>query len=125
MKKSSLWVLFIAAIVAVIATPAFAENAAKAVAEVAVAKSAGANTFYLYVALATIIAMLCAAVGIAWAQCSAVKTAIDGIARNPGAASKILPSLLIGLAMIESLAIYVLVIALILLFANPFIKLIG
>ena len=50
------------------------------------------------------------------AQSNAIRGAVEGIARNPGASGKILSTLLIGLAMIESLAIYVLVIALILLF---------
>ncbi|MBI5468447.1 MAG: ATP synthase F0 subunit C [Deltaproteobacteria bacterium] len=53
-------------------------------------------------------------------QGNAVRGAVEGIARNPGASGKILTTMLVGLAMIESLAIYALVIALILLFANPF-----
>ncbi|MFQ5442443.1 MAG: ATP synthase F0 subunit C [Thermodesulfobacteriota bacterium] len=53
-------------------------------------------------------------------QSLSIKSALEGIARNPLAASKILSAMLIGLAMMESLAIYVLVIAFILLFANPF-----
>ncbi len=54
-------------------------------------------------------------------QGNAVRGAVEGIARNPGASGKILTTMLVGLAMMESLAIYALVIALILLFANPFI----
>lgn len=54
-------------------------------------------------------------------QGNAVRGAVEGIARNPGASGKILTTMLVGLAMIESLAIYALVIALILLFANPFV----
>jgi F-type H+-transporting ATPase subunit c len=50
----------------------------------------------------------------------AVKGAVEGISRNPGASGKILTNMLIGLAMIESLAIYVLVICLIILYADPF-----
>ena len=41
-------------------------------------------------------------------------------ARNPGASGKITTTLIIGLAMIESLCIYALVVALIILFAKPF-----
>ena len=48
------------------------------------------------------------------------KSAVEGVARNPGASGKILTTMLIGLAMIESLAIYVFVVAMIILFANPF-----
>jgi hypothetical protein len=42
------------------------------------------------------------------------------MARQPGAAARIQTAMIIGLALIESLAIYTLVIAIILLFANPF-----
>ena len=50
----------------------------------------------------------------------AIKAAVEGVARNPGASGKILTTMMIGLAMIESLAIYVFVVAMIILFANPF-----
>ncbi len=56
----------------------------------------------------------------ALSQGMAIKSALDGVARNPGASGKILTTMLIGLAMIESLAIYVFVVAMIILFANPF-----
>ncbi|MBQ3033773.1 MAG: ATP synthase F0 subunit C, partial [Deferribacterales bacterium] len=46
----------------------------------------------------------------------AVGGAVEGISRNPGAQPKILSTMIIGLALIESLAIYALVVALILLF---------
>ncbi|ADU65501.1 ATP synthase F0 subunit C [Desulfurispirillum indicum] len=51
---------------------------------------------------------------------NAIQGATEGIARNPNASGKIMTAMIIGLAMIESLAIYTLVIALILLFANPY-----
>ena len=50
-----------------------------------------------------------------------MKSACEGIARNPDAAGKIQVSLILGLAFVESLAIYSLVVNLIILFANPFI----
>lgn len=56
----------------------------------------------------------------ALAQGKAVAAASEAIARNPGAAGDIRGSLLLGLVLIESLAIYVLLIALILFFVNPF-----
>jgi F-type H+-transporting ATPase subunit c len=59
-------------------------------------------------------------IGPALGQGKAVVSALDAIARQPDAAERISRTLFIGLAMIESLAIYCLVIALILLFANPF-----
>jgi F-type H+-transporting ATPase subunit c len=56
----------------------------------------------------------------ALAQGRAVSAATEAIARNPGAAGDIRGSLLLGLVLIESLAIYALLIALILFFVNPF-----
>ena len=53
-------------------------------------------------------------------QARAIAAALEGIARQPGAAARIQTAMIIGLASIESLAIYTLVIAIILLFANPF-----
>lgn len=59
-------------------------------------------------------------IGPAFGQGKSVVAALDAIARQPDASDRISRTLFIGLAMIESLAIYSLVIALILLFANPF-----
>ena len=56
----------------------------------------------------------------ALAQGKAVAAASEAIARNPGAAGDIRGSLLLGLVLIESLAIYVLLISLILFFLFPF-----
>ena len=56
----------------------------------------------------------------ALAQGKAVAAASEAIARNPGAAGDIRGSLLLGLVLIESLAIYVLLISLILFFIRPF-----
>ena len=53
-------------------------------------------------------------------QGKAVSSAVEGIARNPGAAGDIRGALILGLVLIESLVIYVLLIALILFFVNPF-----
>jgi len=51
--------------------------------------------------------------------------ATNAVGRNPEAQGKILLTMMVGLAMIESLAIYALVISLIVLYANPLLKLIG
>jgi F-type H+-transporting ATPase subunit c len=51
--------------------------------------------------------------------------ATNAVGRNPEAQGKILLTMMVGLAMIESLAIYALVIALIVLYANPLLKLLG
>ncbi len=51
-------------------------------------------------------------------QGNAVKSACESIARNPDASDKITSSLILGLAFIESLAIYALLIDLILIFVK-------
>ena len=54
-------------------------------------------------------------------QGKAVAAAAEAIARNPGAAGDIRGALILGLVLIESLVIYVLLIAFIVLLVNPFI----
>jgi F-type H+-transporting ATPase subunit c len=56
------------------------------------------------------------------AQAFAIVRSVEGIARQPEATSKIQLGMMIGLAFIESLVLYVLFIAIILLFVNPFAK---
>jgi F-type H+-transporting ATPase subunit c len=70
-------------------------------------------------------AVIAAGVGMAIAaglcglgQGRAVAAAVEAMARQPGAAARIQLAMIIGLALIESLAIYTLVIALILLFGK-------
>jgi F-type H+-transporting ATPase subunit c len=65
-------------------------------------------------------AMGIAAFGGALGQGKAVASAAEGIARNPGAVGEIRGVLILGLVLIESLVIYVLLIALILFFLKPF-----
>ncbi len=48
--------------------------------------------------------------------------AVNAVGRNPEAQGKILTTMMVGLAMIESLAIYCLVIILIVLFRNPLLE---
>ncbi|WP_287604069.1 F0F1 ATP synthase subunit C [Thiothrix sp.] len=50
----------------------------------------------------------------------AVATALSALAQQPDAAATITRTLFVGLAMIESIAIYCFVVAMILIFANPF-----
>jgi F-type H+-transporting ATPase subunit c len=61
-------------------------------------------------------------IGPAIGQGMAVNGALQGISRQPEAAGPIGTNLIIGLAFMESLMIYGLVIALLLLFANPYVK---
>ncbi|PTB18924.1 ATP synthase F0 subunit C [Trinickia symbiotica] len=62
------------------------------------------------------------AIGPALAEGRAVAAAMDAIARQPDSAGTLSRTLFVGLAMIETMAIYCLVVALLLLFANPFVK---
>ena len=50
----------------------------------------------------------------------AVATALTSLAQQPDASATITRTLFVGLAMIESLAIYCFVVSMILIFANPF-----
>lgn len=84
------------------------------------------DTSHVIVIVVMVIAGLTVAIGSigpARAQGQAVASALDALARQPDASDRISRTLFVGLAMIESLAIYCLVIALILLFANPFTRL--
>jgi F-type H+-transporting ATPase subunit c len=74
-----------------------------------------------------IVSIVCASVTIgigsiapALAEGRAVSTALNSLAQQPDASSTITRTLFVGLAMIESIAIYCLVISMILIFANPF-----
>ena len=67
------------------------------------------------IALSAGLAIGIAALGGSIGQGNAVKAAVEGIGRNPGAADKIFTPMIIGLALIESLVIYALLIALLLL----------
>jgi F-type H+-transporting ATPase subunit c len=55
----------------------------------------------------------------AWMEGQAVAKALEGITRQPEAADRLRATLFISMAILESTAIYVLLICLILLFANP------
>ncbi|MHB9139730.1 MAG: F0F1 ATP synthase subunit C [Victivallaceae bacterium] len=58
--------------------------------------------------------------GPALSEGKAVATALTALAQQPDASATITRTLFVGLAMIESTAIYCFVISMILIFANPF-----
>ncbi len=60
------------------------------------------------------------AVAPALGEGKAVATALTSLAQQPDASATITRTLFVGLAMIESIAIYCFVISMILIFANPF-----
>ena len=78
---------------------------------IAVARAGSAG----WIAVAAGLGMGIAAFGGALGQGKAAATALDGIARNPGAADKLFTPMILGLALIESLVIYALIISILLL----------
>ena len=75
--------------------------------------------------VSTVAAVIAMAIGVflpAFAMGKAISSALEALARQPEAERAIMRTLFIGLAMIESLAIYVLVIVLIVLFRNPLLE---
>jgi F-type H+-transporting ATPase subunit c len=83
--------------------------------------SSGDSLIVAFSALAAGVGVGLAALGGGIGQGIAVNGTVLGTARNPEVGGKLMTLLLIGLALIESLVIYALVIALILLYANPFV----
>ncbi|GGD62562.1 F0F1 ATP synthase subunit C [Croceicoccus mobilis] len=72
--------------------------------------------------IAAALAVSFGALGPALAEGKSVAAAMDAIARQPDAAGTLSRTLFVGLAMIETTAIYCLVVALLVLFANPFVQ---
>lgn len=96
-----------------IAAPAFAAEGASNLMPVKLA-------YYKVVGVAIVVGIALAAVGGALSQGRIITGAAKGIADNEKAAGRIMIPMVVGLAFIESLVIYALVVDLILLFANPF-----
>jgi len=69
---------------------------------------------------AAALTMAIGALGAAIGESRIAAAAMDALARQPDESSSISRSLFVSLAMVESTSIFCLVIALILLFANPF-----
>jgi len=69
--------------------------------------------------------MAFAAVGAAFAQAITAAAALHGIARQPEASGKLLVPMILAIVFIETLAIYTLVVALLLIFSNPLKGLLG
>ena len=80
----------------------------------------GTATIQAYSVIAAGVGLGIAALGGAIGMGHTAAATILGTARNPGLSSKLLTTMFIALAMIEAQVIYTLVIALIALYANPF-----
>jgi len=81
------------------------------------AAAGGVNVAVVCIAAALSVGL--AALGCGIGMGTGIGGACSGIARNPEASGKITVTMIIGLALIESLTIYGLVISLILLFVKP------
>ena len=95
--KKLLWLLPVA-VLFVGGTPVFAQG------------PGGGSSATNWVALASGFSMAIASAFCGLAQGKATASAVEAMARNPGAAKAIQTALIIGLALIESLALYTLVI---------------
>jgi len=104
-----------------LAPMAFAQHEPAAAAEAAASVGSEGRYagFYSYIALACVIGLGIAAGGGGIGMGAAVSGAVNAMARNPGFYGRIFTNMLIGLALIESLVIYTLVVVLLLLYANP------
>ena len=78
----------------------------------------------LIIVVTTIVAGVAIVVGTmvpTWVEGKAAEKAIEGMARQPEAAPQLRTAMLISLALLETASIYVLLVVLVLLFANPLI----
>ncbi len=105
MRNRRLWGLFLGGVVLHLATNALAaDEATQAVLSDEVKK---------WLAVAAGFGIAIASFGGAIGQSRAIAAAVEGIARNPGAAGKIFaPTLILGLVLIESLVLYAWIVAL-------------
>jgi F-type H+-transporting ATPase subunit c len=89
---------------------------------VAAAGKAADNSvwFFAMTVLAAGLSIGLGAIGAGIGQGMAVGKALEAMARQPEMASTFQTNMFIGLAIIESLAIYALVVSMILLYGNPF-----
>ncbi len=82
------------------------------------AAAEGLRTFF-GIAIACGFGIAIAAMGCSWGMGYAIHGALTGTARNPEAGGKIMTTMIIGLALMEALVIYVLLICFIMVFKIP------
>jgi F-type H+-transporting ATPase subunit c len=113
LKKTTLFILVAFALL--LGAAGWALAAGEATAEAAAAAEGLPPNVKVAIALAAGFGISIAAFGGALGQSRGVASALDGIARNPAASGKIVTPMIIGLALIESLVIYSLVISFLLI----------
>ena len=112
MKKFIAVVLMAVMAVALFAPIAFAEEGAAAISD-------SMLSYFGMAVLGCGLAIGLAGLGTGIGMGTAINAALSGIARNPEATGKIQTNMIIGLALIESLCIYALVICFIMVFKVP------
>ena len=110
MSKKVVIVAFTAVLILGMASMALADDGS--------AKAAGMWIFFA-VAIACGFGIGIAALGTGLAMGNAISAGLQGTARNPEAGGKIMTTMIIGLALIESLCIYALLICLLMVFKVP------
>lgn len=100
--KKTLWMVAGTLLLTAASTPAFAQEATAA--------GSNANDVHVWVVITSGFSMAIASAVCGLGQAKATAAAVEGMARNPGAAAAIRTALILGLALIESLALYTLVI---------------
>ncbi len=106
MSSKNKLALTVGTVVTLLSTSAFAQEAAKA--------ATNEHDVHAWAAAAAGFAIAIAALGGTTGQGRSVSAAVEGISRNPGAAARIQTAMILGLAMIESLVLFALVIAILL-----------
>jgi F-type H+-transporting ATPase subunit c len=109
MRKSAVFVIALIAFLSLASVALAAEGA----------PAAAASWLTLALPIGAGLAIGVAAGGSGIGMGSAVRGALEGLARNPGVSGKIMTFMIVGLAFIESLAIYGLVVAFILIGKIP------
>jgi F-type H+-transporting ATPase subunit c len=117
MKRKAGWLLGVAAVM----LSNGALFASEEVAQAAV-KSAGSIPYFVWTTVVIALGFSFTTGICGLGQGFAVKGGLEGIARQPEASDKIQVTMLLGLAFIESLALFALFVNIIFLFANPFLK---
>lgn len=115
MKKIPALILLSITLICLLVPVAFAKEEATAK-----APTEGMINYYAMAVLGCAIGIGVAVFGTGIGQGIGLSKAAEGVARNPAASGKITTTLIIGLALIESLCIYALVVVLLILFAKPF-----
>lgn len=112
--KKHLALLWMVALAAAVTSPVWADGA------VAVKAAEGSVWFFGLTVLGAGLAIGMGTIGTGVGMGSTVGKALEAMARQPEMVGTIQTNMIIGLAFIESLCIYALAVAMILIFANPF-----